>query len=126
MIPTYVTPDKHNIKAIPRAFLLSRLLKPHTQYLDGKINAWPAVAVLWLVLSWGGKNKKNSYFTDVVIHTGDQCLIKKKINIKKKDFLDSRNVVCGYLQPLYAHRRFTTPPLGMTQIHTPAKTQYVY
>lgn len=44
---------------------------------------------------------------------------KKNLHKKKKDFLDSRNVVCGYLQPLYAHRRFTTPPLGMTQIHTP-------
>lgn len=75
MIPTYVTPDKHNIKAIPRAFLLSRLLKPHTQYRMEK--SMPDLLLLcydWFCLE-GEKNKKNSYFTDVVIHTGDQCLI---------------------------------------------------
>lgn len=76
MIPTYVTPDKHNIKAIPRAFLLSRFLKPHTQYLGWKNQCLTCCccAMIGSVLR-GKKIKKNSYFTDVVIHTGDQCLI---------------------------------------------------
>lgn len=76
MIPTYVTPDKHNIKAIPRAFLFITLTKATYTVLRME-KSMPDLLLLcydWFCLE-GEKSKKNSYFTDVVIHTGDQCLI---------------------------------------------------